>query len=211
MMETTAGRLEQAAADIRKCRECPLGYRRTNAVPGEGPPDAQVMFIAEGPGKNEDQQGKPFVGKAGEFLDDLLALAGLNRDEVFITNMIKCQTPGNRDPEPGELRACNKHLERQLEIIDPELVVTLGRFSTNRFLPGETIGKARGKLSRREGRCIFPIMHPAAGLWRNEFRDRVVEDFLELPEVLRQAKENPPEEERPEPEPTSSSVQRSMF
>ncbi len=166
-----------------------------------------------GPGKNEDRQGRPFVGKAGEFLDDLLALAGLSRDEVFITNMIKCQAPENRDPEPGEIQACDKHLERQLEIIDPELVVTLGRFSTAKFLPGETIGKARGKLRRREGRCVFPVMHPAAGLRRNEFRDRVVDDFLALPEVLHTAREHPPEEEpkAPEPRPEPKSIQRSLF
>ncbi len=165
--------LEEAAERIRDCRDCPLGYSRTNAVPGEGPADARVMLIAEGPGRNEDEQGKPFVGKTGEFLDDLLALAGLNRDEVFIINMIKCQAPGNRDPENEEIQACGKHLDSQLEIIAPELVVTLGRYSLTRFLPRETIGKARGKLRRKRGRYIFPVMHPAAGLRRNEFRDKV--------------------------------------
>jgi uracil-DNA glycosylase family 4 len=208
--ENAAERLKQAAADVRECRDCPLGYSRTNAVPGEGPADARVMLIAEGPGKNEDEQGKPFMGKAGDFLEDLLAMAGLSRDEVFITNMIKCQAPGNRDPQPAEIQACDKHLERQLEIINPELVVTLGRFSMVRFLPGETISKARGKLRRKEGQCIFPVMHPAAGLRRNEFRDRVVEDFLQLPEVIRRAREEPPEDElKPELPPTS--VQRSLF
>ena len=99
-------RLEQTAARVRECRDCPLGHGRTNAVPGEGPADARVMFIAEGPGKNEDEQGRPFVGKAGDSLEDLLALAGLGRDEVFITNMIKCRAPGNRDPEKSEIEAC---------------------------------------------------------------------------------------------------------
>ena len=205
-----ARRLEETAERIRECRDCPLGHGRTNAVPGEGAADARVMFIAEGPGRNEDEQGKPFVGKAGELLDDLLAMAGMNRDEVFITNMIKCQAPGNRDPEAAEIQACNKHLEQQLEIIDPELVVTLGRFSLNRFLPGETIGKARGTLRRREGRSIFPVMHPAAGLRRNEFLDKVIEDFMALPEVLQRAREDPPEEEQ-EPEETPKSVQGNLF
>ena len=208
--ENAAERLKQAAADVRECRDCPLGYSRTNAVPGEGPADARVMLIAEGPGKNEDEQGKPFMGKAGDFLEDLLAMAGLSRNEVFITNMIKCQAPGNRDPQAAEIQACDKHLERQLEIINPELVVTLGRFSLVRFLPGETIGKARGKLRRKEGQCVFPVMHPAAGLRRNEFRERVVEDFLQLPEVIRRAREEPPEDEQ-KPELPPTSVQQSLF
>ncbi len=203
------GRLEQAAASIRECRDCPLGCSWTNTVPGEGPADAGIMFIAEGPGRNEDEHGKPFVGKAGEFLDDLLALAGLNRDEVFITNMIKCQAPGNRDPEPAEIAACSKHLDAQLDIIQPELVVTLGRFSLDRFLPHEkNISNARGKLRRRDGRFIFPVMHPVAGLRRNEFRDRVVEDFLAIPEALRRILEDPPPEDEPPPPRT---VQASLF
>lgn len=200
--------LEQAAARIRECQDCPLGRSRTNAAPGEGPADARVMLIAEGPGKNEDQQGRPFVGKAGEFLDDLLALAGLGRDEVYITNMIKCQAPGNRDPEPEELQACDKHLERQLEIINPELIVTLGRFSLAKFLPGESIGKAGGRLQKKNGRCVFPVMHPAAELRRNEFRDKIVEDFEMIPEVIQRIREDPPVEE---PGPTLASVQPNLF
>ena len=209
-MEKIGGQeqLERAAARIRECRDCPLGQSRTNAVPGEGPADARVMLIAEGPGKNEDKQGRPFVGKAGEFLDDLLALAGLGRDEVYITNMIKCQAPGNRDPELGEIEACDKHLERQMEIINPEIIVTLGRFSLAKFLPGESIGKAGGRLQKKNGRCVFPVMHPAAGLRRNEFRDKIVEDFELIPEVIRRIREDPPVEE---PEPTPASVQPNLF
>ena len=201
--------LEAAAERIRACRDCPLGYRRTNAVPGKGPANARVMLIAEGPGKNEDEQGEPFVGQAGNFLDDLLPLAELGRDEIFITNMLKCQTPGNRDPEPNELAACSKHLDAQMEIIQPDLIVTLGRFSLGRFLPGEkTISDARGKLRHRDGRFIFPVMHPAAGLRRREFRDRVVEDFLAMPEALRRVWEDPPPEDEPPPRQT---VQGSLF
>lgn len=203
MTQEAALRLEAIAAEIRHCRDCPLGFRRANAVPGAGPAHARVMLIAEGPGEQENLQGLPFVGPAGDFLDDLLALAGLNRDEVFITNMLKCQAPGNRDPQPAELAACRRHLEAQLEAVNPELVVTLGRFSAGRFLPGESISSARGRLRRREGRYIYPIMHPAAGLRRNEFRDRIVADFRELPELLRKARENPPPEE-PIPETTQA-------
>ena len=208
--ERKTERLEEIAQQVRECRDCPLGQSRTNAVPGEGPADARVMLIAEGPGKNEDQKGRPFVGKAGEFLDDLLAVAGFSRDEVYITNMIKCQAPGNRDPEPGELQACDKHLERQMEVINPELIVTLGRFSLTKFLPGETIGKAGGKLQKKNGRCVFPVMHPAAGLRRNEFRDRIVEDFEAIPGVIQRVREDPPVEE-PEPETTPASVQPNLF
>ena len=200
--------LEAAAKRIRACRDCPLGNSRKNAVPGTGPADARVVLIAEGPGKNEDEQGVPFVGPAGDFLDDLLPLADLGRDEVFITNMIKCQAPGNRDPAPVELAACAHHLDDQLEIIQPELIVTLGRFSLERFLPGEkTISQARGKLKKRDGRFIFPVMHPAAGLRRNEFRDRVVEDFFSIPEALRRVREDPPpEDESNEPQTFQASL-----
>ena len=201
--------LEEAAREIRACRDCPLGSSRTNAVPGCGPASARVMFIAEGPGKNEDEQGVPFVGPAGEFLEDLLPLAGLAREDVFITNMIKCQAPGNRDPRPEELAACEHHLDRQIEIIQPEIIVTLGRFSLGKFLPGEkAISHARGKLRHRKGRFIFPIMHPAAGLRRNEFRDLIVDDFEAIPDVLRQVREDPPPED---PEPGPATVQTSLF
>ena len=210
MEEEATRKLEERAACIRDCRDCPLGSSRTNAVPGEGPANARVMFIAEGPGQNEDAQGRPFVGRAGEFLDDLLPLAELGRDEVFITNMLKCQAPGNRDPSAEEIMACDKHLEAQLEIIQPELIVTLGRFSLAKFLPRETIGKARGQLRHRNGRFIFPVMHPAAGLRRNEFRDRVVEDFLAIPEALRRVREDPPPEEKDEPR-GPETVQTSLF
>ena len=210
-MEDAAERLEAVAERIRTCRDCPLGESRTNAVPGTGPANARVVLIAEGPGKNEDEQGVPFVGPAGDFLNDLLPLAELGRDEVFITNMLKCQAPGNRDPEKAELAACDKHLEAQLEIIQPELIVTLGRFSMEKFLPGKgSISKTRGTLCRKDERFIFPVMHPAAGLRRNEFRDRVIEDFEAIPQALWDAANNPPENE-PEPEEENDSAQRSLF
>ena len=191
--------IEVAAHLIRECRDCPLGLTRTNAVPGEGPPNAQIMMIAEGPGQNEDRQGKPFMGAAGKFLDELLPTAGLTRDDVFITNMIKCRAPDNRDPKPEEIRACDKHLERQINIIQPKLIITLGAFALGKFMPGEKAGKARGKLRNIAGRHIYPVMHPAAGLRRTEFRDYVKADFKAIPDILRAIDEAPPERETPAP------------
>ena len=196
--------LELAENLIRNCYDCPLNETRTNAVPGSGPIDAEVVFIAEGPGHNEDEQGKPFVGQAGKFLDELLPMAGLSRDDVYITNMIKCRAPENRDPAPEEIQACSKHLERQLGIIKPKLVVTLGKFSTGKFLPGETIGKARGRLRNSNGTMVYPIMHPAAGLRRGEFKEKVINDFKAIPLILKQIEDNPPELEKivqPKPKP----------
>lgn len=198
--EAPMSTLAEVAERVRSCTDCPLHRDRTNAVPGEGPEDARIMLIAEGPGANEDQQGMPFVGQAGYFLDDLLAAAGINRSDVFITNMIKCRAPQNRDPEPSEMETCSRYLDRQIEIIDPAVIVTLGRFSMAKFLPGETISRARGRLRRREGRNIFPIMHPAAGLRRKDNKATVIQDFLSLPEIVRQALLDPPEEE-PQTEP----------
>ena len=192
--------MELAAHLIHHCRACPLGMTRTNAVPGEGPPDAEVMIIAEGPGRHEDEQGRPFVGPAGKLLDQLLQEAGLDRDEVYITNMIKCRAPDNRDPEPEELAACSKHLDRQINILQPRMIITLGKFSLARFLPGETsVTKIRGKLRHRRGQFIYPIIHPAAGLRRGEYKQMIEEDFRNIPAVLKRIRENPPEEE-PEPQ-----------
>ena len=173
-------------------------------MPGEGPEDAEIMFIAEGPGANEDTQGRPFVGQAGYFLDDLLAAAGINRNDVFITNMIKCRAPENRDPEPSEMRACSRYLDRQIEVIAPKLIVTLGRFSMGKFLPGETITKARGRVRRKDGLNIFPIMHPAAGLRRKENKEMVISDFMALPQTLAELEHTVPEEEPDAPAPKSS-------
>ena len=188
-------RLELLGYLINYCEDCPLSKTRTNAVPGSGPPEARIIMVAEGPGKNEDLKGKPFVGAAGKFLDELLPLAGLTRDQVFITNMIKCRAPENRDPTPEELQACDHHLELQIKTLEPTLIIALGKFSLQKFLPGETIGKASGRLRRHNGRFIYPIMHPAAGLRRTEFKERIIEHFKGIPEALRQIEEDPPAEE----------------
>ena len=203
--------VQEIASEIIECRKCPLHETRRCAVPGEGAENASVMLIAEGPGLHEDRWGRPFVGPAGYYLKDLLALAGLTREEVFITNMIKCRAPENRDPTPEEMDACSDYLDRQIAAINPELIVTLGRFSTTKFLPGETITKARGILRRRNGRNIFPIMHPAAGLHRSSNRASIDADFQRIPEVLQEIRDNPPvDEPTPAPKPPEPK-QASLF
>ena len=212
-MKAPMNNLNEIAQLIHNCTDCPLGLTRSKAVPGEGPENASIMFIAEGPGQNEDAQGRPFVGVAGKLLDQLLASANMSRDQVFITNMIKCRAPNNRDPEPSEIEACSKYLDRQIEIINPDLIVTLGRFSMEKFLPGEKISKAAGRLRRKRGLNIIPVIHPAAGLRRNEMREAVQRDFSNLPNSLQMAINYPPEEE-PDPPPkqaTKDSAQASLF
>lgn len=199
--------LAEIAQLVRNCTDCPLHQGTTSAVPGEGTPDAEIMFIGEGPGYQEDRQGRPFVGPAGRLLDELLASIGLSRDQVFITNMVKHRPPQNRDPLPAEISACGKYLDRQIELINPSLIVTLGRFSLARFFPGESISRARGRLRHKDGRNIFPIMHPAAGLHRQELRDTIAQDFKGIPEALATARRGqepaapiPQEDDTPPPE-----------
>ena len=176
--------LAELARRVSLCTACPLHSGRVNAVPGEGPDDAEVLFIGEGPGYHEDRQGRPFVGPAGNFLEDLLQSIGMTREQVYIANMVKCRPPNNRDPAPDEIAACSKYLDRQIELLNPLLIVTLGRFSTARFLPGQSISRVRGRLRSVNGRHIFPIMHPAAGLRRQEMRAAIEEDFAKLPGLL---------------------------
>ena len=176
--------LERVAHLVRNCTDCPLSRGRANAVPGEGNPHAEVMFIGEGPGFQEDRLGRPFVGPAGKLLDGLLASMGVVREDVFIANMVKCRPPDNRDPAPAELAACTKYLDRQIELVNPKLIVTLGRFAFGRYFPGEGITKARGKLREKDGRKIFPVLHPAAVLRREELRPTMIEDFKAISEIL---------------------------
>ena len=176
--------LEEVASQVRQCTLCQLSKGRNNAVPGEGSAESEVMFIGEGPGFHEDRLGRPFVGPAGQFLDELLASIGLRREQVFIANMIKCRPPQNRDPLPEEMKACARYLDRQIELINPKLIVTLGRFSLGRFFPGESISRARGKLREKDGRWIYPVMHPAAALHRQENKSTIVNDFKAIPELL---------------------------
>ncbi|MCH8296492.1 MAG: uracil-DNA glycosylase [Chloroflexi bacterium] len=183
--------LDQVADLVRNCTDCPLSRGRTNAVPGEGNPQAEVMFIGEGPGFQEDRQGRPFVGPAGKLLDGLLASIGTNREDVFIANVVKCRPPDNRDPAPAEMAACAKYLDRQIELVNPKLIVTLGRFAFGRYFPGEGITKARGKLREKDGRKIFPVLHPAAVLRREELRPTMIDDFKAISEILEGGTEGP--------------------
>lgn len=184
MSTGTMNSLEEISLLVKNCVDCPLSAGRTNAVAGEGPNDAKLMFIGEGPGHQEDRQGRPFVGPAGQFLEELLASIGMTREQVFIANMIKCRPPQNRDPSSEEMSSCSKYLDRQIELVNPELIITLGRFSLNRFFPGESITRARGKVRNKDGRFIYPILHPAAALHRQENRSIIIQDFKEIPAVL---------------------------
>lgn len=203
--------LDEISQLVARCTDCDLSRGRTNAVPGEGAPDAELMFIGEGPGVQEDRQGRPFVGPAGQFLEELLGSIGLRRNQVYIANMVKCRPPQNRDPLPAEISACGKYLERQIELIDPALIVTLGRFSLARFFPGESISRARGRLRERNGRRIYPIMHPAAALYRQEMRSSIMEDFQRIPEILAAARQQPVETVGPDVEDTTPPEQLSLF
>jgi DNA polymerase len=179
--------LEDIARQVHACTDCPLSGSRTNAVPGEGPADAEIMFIGEGPGYQEDRQGRPFVGPAGKFLEELLTSIGLKREDVFIANMVKCRPSNNRDPLPAEIATCSKYLDRQIELLKPKLVVTLGRFSMARYFPKESISRARGNARKVGNLTIYPIMHPAAALHRQELRKTIEDDFKAIPDVLKLA------------------------
>lgn len=184
---SAADELAQIAAEVRGCTLCKLHHGTIKAVPGEGPADAQIMFIGEAPGFNEDRQGRPFVGAAGQFLEELLGLAGLRRADVFIANVVKHRPPNNRDPEADEIAACAGYLERQIAAIDPRVIVTLGRFSMARWFPGEKISRIHGQPRWINGRLIVPMMHPAAALHQPQNRPLIENDFRRLPEYLAQA------------------------
>ena len=169
---------------VRSCKDCALHERRTHAVPGEGSPQAGIMFIGEGPGFNEDRQGRPFVGAAGQFLNELLASIGLDRQDVFITNMVKCRPPNNRDPFPGESEACSHYLDAQIEAIRPKIIVPLGRHALARWFPNESIGRLRAKPKRFGEITLFPLYHPAAALHNGGLRSTIEEDFAKLGALL---------------------------
>ncbi len=172
-------------AEVTACTRCPLAGTRTLAVPGEGPIDAEVLFVGEAPGYHEDAQGRPFVGPAGRFLEELLESVGLRRDQVYITNVVKCRPPKNRDPDPTEIGACFPYLERQSALLNPRLIVALGRFSMARWFPGKSIMRIHGQAKRVGDRMILPMIHPAAALHRPENEALVREDMLKIPDILR--------------------------
>jgi uracil-DNA glycosylase len=182
--------LAAIATEVSTCTRCPLHVQRTNAVPGEGSSETEVVFVGEGPGYNEDQQGRPFVGAAGALLNELLKAIGWRRDEVFITNVVKCRPPGNRDPEPAEIAACAPFLRRQLEVLDPALVVTLGRHSLQTFMPGARIGQAHGTVrpvdpaTGAANALALAMYHPAAALRQHSLRETILADMAHVPQAL---------------------------
>ncbi len=179
--------LTELYEEIANCRDCELAKHRTKVVPGEGPEDAELLFIGEAPGWYEDQQGRPFVGPAGAFLNQLLSSIGLSREQVYIANVIKCRPPGNRDPLPAEVQACRKWLDHQIEIIQPRIIITLGRYSLARYFPNESISKIHGK-ARKEGKVVcYPMYHPAAALHQGSLRQIIEADMLRIPGILQQA------------------------
>jgi len=181
--------LEVLAAEVVRCTRCLLHQGRTKAVPGEGPENADIMFIGEAPGFHEDQQGRPFVGAAGKFLDELLGSINLKRKDVFIANVIKCRPPGNRDPLPEEMEGCKPFLDRQIELIQPKLVVTLGRFSMARAFPKARISRIHGQPRKIDGVVYYPMYHPAAALHQPSLRRTVEEDMLRIPELIERAEQ----------------------
>ena len=180
--------LSELCGQITLCQQCEIAKFRTKVVPGEGAEDAEIMFIGEAPGWHEDQQGRPFVGPAGQFLEGLLASINLVRGQVYIANVIKSRPPENRDPLPSEILACRPWLERQIEIIRLKIVVTLGRYSMAMFFPGKSISKIHGTAQNRDGIIYYAMYHPAAALHQQSLRRTIEEDMLKIPLLLAQAK-----------------------
>lgn len=179
-----AATLDMIREDIAACRQCELFRTAQHPVPGEGNPRARIVLIGEAPGFHEDQQGKPFVGNSGKLLSELLGMAGLTREDVFITNVVKHRPPGNRDPLPDEIVACSHFLRQQIDVIDPDVIVTLGRFSMAPFFPGERISKIHGQPKEVGGRFVVPMYHPAAALHNGSLRPQLEDDFRKLPRLL---------------------------
>jgi uracil-DNA glycosylase family 4 len=214
--------LSQITSEISICERCALHFSRKKPVPGEGPANAEIILIGEGPGFYENEQGRPFVGPSGKFLDELLQKAGLRRQEVFIGNVVKCRPPGNRDPLPDELAECRGYLERQIAAINPRIIVTLGRFSMAYFFPNSKISAIHGKSAWNNGRLVVAMYHPAAALHQPALHNSLVADFENLPKYItlaRQAAEakprqmpldtskKPSEDENPDDKP----IQLSLF
>ena len=184
--------LAQVAKEVSVCTKCQLHFSRKQAVPGEGPPNAEILFSGEGPGFHENDQGRPFVGAAGRFLEELLESIGMTREQVFITNVVKCRPPGNRDPRPEEIDTCTgNYLDRQVQAINPKVIVTLGRYSMGLYLPNAKISDVHGQALRVKGRLVVPMYHPAAALHQGSLKPVVERDFAKLPELIAQAADAP--------------------
>jgi DNA polymerase len=184
MSDDRAARLEAIAEQVRACTDCRLYKNTTNAVPGYGDPRANILFIGEAPGMNEDRQGLPFVGRSGAYLDYLLDLIDMKREQVFITNVVKHRPPENRDPQADEIAACKHYLDEQFAIIDPLVVATLGRFSMERYFPKAKISKIHGQPKYADGRAYYPLYHPAAALRNPALRHDMEADIKRLPEIV---------------------------
>ncbi|MEI6237149.1 MAG: uracil-DNA glycosylase [Candidatus Saccharibacteria bacterium] len=190
MSKDKQAKLDAIKADIIKNNVCPeLADSATNLVFGDGNPNADIVFIGEAPGKNEDEQGLPFVGAAGKFLQEMLAGINLKREQVYITNIVKYRPPNNRDPEPEEKQVFLPYLERQLKVIEPLVIVTLGRHSMECFLPGQMISKIHGQPKRVKGRVYLPLLHPAAALYNGGMRQALIDDFASIPQILKLVRE----------------------
>ena len=204
-MTSMISEFEQLVQKIKTCTLCGLSRTRVNAVPGEGSRSADIMFIGEGPGFYEDRDGRPFVGPAGQLLDEMLASIGLARGDVYITNMVKCRPPNNRDPLPGETSACRPYLDQQLEMVSPRVVVTLGRHSFSKFFPGESISRARGKPRKWKHFTVYPMYHPAAALHNPGLRPAIQDDFKSLRSLVENV------DEVQEREPVAQPQQLNLF
>jgi len=178
--------LSELYEEIALCRQCEIAKYRTKVVPGEGAEDAEIMFIGEAPGWHEDQQGRPFVGPAGLYLEQLLASINLKREQVYIANVIKCRPPENREPLPTEIHNCRKWLERQIELIHPRMIVTLGRYSMAMFFPNKSISKIHGTAQKRDNVIYYAMYHPAAALHQQSLRQAIEADMLKIPSFLAQ-------------------------
>ncbi len=207
--------LAQIAREVAICEKCALYHSRKKAVAGEGPAGAEIMFIGEGPGFYENEQGRPFVGAAGKFLDELLAGAGLKREQVWITNVVKCRPPGNRDPLPEEVAMCDQYLERQISAINPSIIITLGRHSMSKFMPAAKISSVHGQMRKIGTRYVVAMFHPAAALHQASLKPSILEDFSRLPDLLTQARKGlgrgGGENEAPPPAGGQEPTQLSMF
>ncbi|MGB9640362.1 MAG: uracil-DNA glycosylase family protein [Anaerolineales bacterium] len=205
--------LKHIAEEVAQCELCELHFSRKKAVPGEGPANATIMFIGEGPGFHENEQGRPFVGAAGKFLEELLTKIGLSREQVFITNVVKCRPPGNRDPKPEEVDVCTKQfLERQIQLINPNVIITLGRYSMGLYLPHAKISDVHGQALRIKGRMVVPMYHPAAALHQGSLKPVVEADFLRLRELISKNTTTMEENAVPSPtEPDQTATQLSLF
>ena len=198
IQDTKMSLLTELYGQIALCQKCEIARSRTTVVPGEGAEDADIMFIGEAPGWHEDQQGRPFVGPAGQFLDRLLASIDLNRERVYIANVIKCRPTGNRDPLPSEITNCQPWLDKQIEIIKPRMIVTLGRYSMARYFPGKTISKIHGTAQRQDGIIYFAMYHPAAALHQGSLKQTIETDMSKIPALL--AETDTVQETTPQPQ-----------